>query len=356
MKRESHLIFIRPLKRATLASWCLVLMISLTWQHSHSAVPQAQDQVDLSGKNVLVLHAWEANLPMSTETNKALSRVFSSGGIPAFNQSFECLDLRRNPGPEYKKLLAEKMRLQYGHRKPDLIIAVNPIAMRFATDDCRDVFADIPSLALMLPTGFQVPKTSRRVISHFPSLDIVRTLDIALKLVPHAKRVYVASGSYETDIAFENQVRQVSEKWEGRLQFLYLSSPFVSMLSTYLRFPPERRVALIHGVRYSWDLGYRSILMAMEHLRTNFTYIPVVSRPKEEPVPWKGATGHVQDVWKSGTIEKAWGIRPGPENTHVFMCGSPRMSESMTAMLRQEGSKEDTKNEPGQIHVEKYWQ
>jgi ferredoxin--NADP+ reductase len=133
-------------------------------------------------------------------------------------------------------------------------------------------------------------------------------------------------------------------------------APFVSMLSTYLRFPPERRVALIHGVRHSWDLGYRSILMAMERLRTNFAYIPVVSRPKEEPVPWKGATGHVQDVWKSETIEKAWGIRPGPENTHVFMCGSPRMSESMTGVLQQEGFKEDRKNEPGQIHVEKYWQ
>ena len=133
-------------------------------------------------------------------------------------------------------------------------------------------------------------------------------------------------------------------------------APFVSMLSTHLRFPPQRRVALIHGVRHSWDLGYRSILMAMQHLRTNLTYIPVVSRPKEEPVPWKGATGHVQDVWKSGAIEKAWGSRPGPENTHVFMCGSPQMSESMIALLAQEGFKEDTKNEPGQIHVEKYWQ
>ena len=133
-------------------------------------------------------------------------------------------------------------------------------------------------------------------------------------------------------------------------------APFLSMLSTHLRFPSERKVALIHGVRYSWDLGYRSILMAMEHLRTNFTYIPVVSLPKEEHVPWKGATGFVQDVWKSGALEKAWGFRPGPENTHVFLCGNPRMSESMIAMLVQEGFKEDRKNEPGQIHVEKYWQ
>jgi len=132
-------------------------------------------------------------------------------------------------------------------------------------------------------------------------------------------------------------------------------APFVSMLSTYLKFPPQRRVALIHGVRHSWDLGYRSILMAMERLRTNLTYIPVVSRPQEEPVPWKGATGHVQDVWRSGAIEKAWGTRPRPENTNVFICGSPRMSEAMLELLGQEGFKEETKQQPGQIHVEKYW-
>jgi ferredoxin--NADP+ reductase len=132
-------------------------------------------------------------------------------------------------------------------------------------------------------------------------------------------------------------------------------APFVSMLSTHLRFPAKRRVTLIHGVRHSWELGYRSILMAMEHLRTNFTYIPVVSRPTEEPVPWNGATGHVQDAWKSDAIEKAWGFRPVPDNTHVFMCGSPGMSESMLTMLAQEGFQEHSKSQPGQVHVEKYW-
>lgn len=232
-------------KKAKAATFCFAL-IFLIFGSCGSSLAQS----DLAGKNVLVLHAWEANLPMSTETNKALSRVFNSGGIPAFNQSFECLDLRRNPGPDYKKFLAEKMRLQYGHRKPDLIIAVNPIAMRFATDDCRDVFADIPILALMLPTDYKVPKTSRRVISHFPTLDIVRTLDIALKLVPHAKRVYVASGSYETDIAFENQVRRVSKEWEGRLQFLYLSSmPFEDMLAAVSKAPPDSVVLTLGFAR-----------------------------------------------------------------------------------------------------------
>jgi ferredoxin/flavodoxin---NADP+ reductase len=133
-------------------------------------------------------------------------------------------------------------------------------------------------------------------------------------------------------------------------------APFVSMLRTHLKFPPQRRVALIHGVRHSWDLGYRPIFMSMEQLRTNFTYLPVVSRPDQEPVPWKGATGHVQDAWKSGAIERTWGMRPRPDNTHVFMCGSPKMSESMIELLMQDGFKEDTKKESGRIHVEKYWQ
>jgi ferredoxin--NADP+ reductase len=133
-------------------------------------------------------------------------------------------------------------------------------------------------------------------------------------------------------------------------------APLISMLATHLKFPPQRRVVLIHGVRHSWDLGYRSILMAMQHLRPNFTYLPVVSRPEDEVVPWKGQIGHVQDVWKSGAIERAWGNRPEPDNTHVFMCGSPVMSDSMIDMLGQEGFKVDTETGLGQIHVENYWQ
>ena len=133
-------------------------------------------------------------------------------------------------------------------------------------------------------------------------------------------------------------------------------APFISMLSTYLSSQPKRRVAIIHGARHSWDLGYRSILMTMQHLRSNVTYIPVISRPDQEPVPWKGAEGYVQDVWKNGLIEKAWGVKPNPENTHVFMCGSPQMSEAMIELLSKEDFKEDIKDQPGQVHVEKYWQ
>jgi ferredoxin--NADP+ reductase len=133
-------------------------------------------------------------------------------------------------------------------------------------------------------------------------------------------------------------------------------APYLSMLTTHLELVDQRRVALVHGVRHSWDLGYRSVFLAMQHLRKNFTYVPVVSRPQQEPVPWKGAVGHVQEAFAAGgALDRAWGFHPSPERTHVFLCGSPLMIEETTALLLAEGFRQGTRSTPGTIHTESYW-
>jgi len=131
-------------------------------------------------------------------------------------------------------------------------------------------------------------------------------------------------------------------------------APLISILRTHLKSMPELRVVLIHGVRHSWDLGYRSIFMTMQDLRPNFTYLPTISRSEDEFVPWTGNIGGVQDVWKSGAIERAWRSCPAANNTHIFLCGSPEMSGSMIELLGHEGFKADTESEPGPIHVQDF--
>jgi ferredoxin--NADP+ reductase len=132
-------------------------------------------------------------------------------------------------------------------------------------------------------------------------------------------------------------------------------APYMSMLATHLVCGSARRFAVLHGARHSWDLGYRSELLTLQHLCRNLSYTPCISRPGAEPVAWPGATGYVQDLWKDGVIEKAWGFAPTCDNTHVFLCGSPAMIDSTVEMLNQEGYREHSKREPGQIHVERYW-
>lgn len=131
-------------------------------------------------------------------------------------------------------------------------------------------------------------------------------------------------------------------------------APYMSMLRSFID-REQRRLAVIHGARHSWDLAYRAELVAMQRLRSNLAYIATVSRPDEEPVPWGGETGRVQDIWLRRRVGAAWGLEPTPDDTHVLLCGSPTMVEEMVAVLGAEGYHEHSRQRPGQVHVERYW-
>jgi ferredoxin--NADP+ reductase len=132
-------------------------------------------------------------------------------------------------------------------------------------------------------------------------------------------------------------------------------APYVSMLRTELACGGARRFAVLHGARHSWDLGYSAELFTMQRLCSNFTYLPTVSRAREEPVAWGGAKGYVQHLWTGGALARAWGYRPTPESTHVFLCGNPAMVDDMQATLEREGFRPHDARAPGEIHVERYW-
>jgi ferredoxin--NADP+ reductase len=132
-------------------------------------------------------------------------------------------------------------------------------------------------------------------------------------------------------------------------------APYMSMLRTHLAKGGERRFAVIHGARHARDLGYREELFHLQRDHANFRYLPVVSRPGEDPEPWTGASGRLQDFWRTGPLERAWGFRPTPADTDLFLCGNPGMVEAMAALLEAEGFREHTKKTPGQVHFEKYW-
>jgi PAS domain S-box-containing protein len=242
---------------------CYLLCFSILLAHGPSAglaYAQVRPQTALEAKNILFLHAHEANAPVFVETDKGFSTKLQSGGVPILNQFFESLDLRRNPGPEHVRLLVEEIRRLYSHRKLDMIITMFPEALEFVLNDCRDILPDVPILALYLPQGFELPKTNRRIIGHSALPDINGTLEIALKLFPRTKRVYVVSGAHEVDRGTEDQARRDSKKLEGRLEFRYLSGmPFEDILTTLSTAPPDTIILLLI---YIQDIAGRSYTSA----------------------------------------------------------------------------------------------
>ncbi len=131
-------------------------------------------------------------------------------------------------------------------------------------------------------------------------------------------------------------------------------APYMSMLRTDA-LHRKGKIVVVHGADTSQDLGYIGELRLLERLFPGkLIYYPTVTRPDLEPAGWDGDTRFFEAIWKDSSFKEKIGFDPKPENTHVFLCGNPYMVENMKGLLKEEGFKEHTKRDPGQIHAEEF--
>jgi ferredoxin--NADP+ reductase len=116
----------------------------------------------------------------------------------------------------------------------------------------------------------------------------------------------------------------------------------------------SRHFVMVHGARYSWDLGYRSELTGLARHCANFHYLPAITRPHEDTT-WRGRSGYLQIVIASGAIEKEIGLAVTPENFDILLCGNPGMIETVIGWAEARGFTRDRGHNIGTLHVEEYW-
>ncbi len=133
-------------------------------------------------------------------------------------------------------------------------------------------------------------------------------------------------------------------------------APYMSMLrSMALGLScPVASISVLHGASYSWDLGYRSELESLMLRCQKFRYLPVISRPQVD-TSWRGRTGHLQDLMARPNLEELCGVPIHPNKTYIFLCGHPEMVEAVIPLLTPKGYTQGSRQEPGSLHLEKYW-
>ena len=131
-------------------------------------------------------------------------------------------------------------------------------------------------------------------------------------------------------------------------------APYMSMLRSELVCNGPRQFVIVHGARYSWDLGYRTELVGLARHCGNFHYVPVITRPQEDPT-WRGRSGYLQNLVASGAIEEETGLELTPENFDIFLCGNPGMIETVIGWAENRGFVKDKGHDIGTLHTEEYW-
>jgi ferredoxin--NADP+ reductase len=126
-------------------------------------------------------------------------------------------------------------------------------------------------------------------------------------------------------------------------------APYVSMARTLAREArlgrhPSAKLVVMQAASRSWEFAYRDELEALAHEFPWISYIPVVSRPWEDP-EWKGEVGRVEDVLRKYIDE----LNLAPPKTTVYLCGHPQMIENGKGILRRRGFARES------IRGEVYW-
>ncbi|GIW78224.1 MAG: ferredoxin--NADP(+) reductase [Gemmatales bacterium] len=146
-------------------------------------------------------------------------------------------------------------------------------------------------------------------------------------------------------------------------------APHNYMLWELLRRGHKGRILAACCVRYRRDLAYFDVHQQLMKRFPNYTYIALTTR-EADTIHNKV---YIQDLITSGRLEEELGMPLDPKNTHVFLCGNPKMIGVMEKdpktgervypktlgvieILEKRGFKADQgSKERGNIHFEEYW-
>ncbi|MFO0801559.1 MAG: ferredoxin--NADP reductase [Gemmataceae bacterium] len=146
-------------------------------------------------------------------------------------------------------------------------------------------------------------------------------------------------------------------------------APHNYMLWDLLKRGHAGRVLSASCVRFSRDLGYLDTHKKLMGLFPNYKYLPLTTR--EATITKKV---YIQDVIAGGELEEHLGAKLDPQNTHVFLCGNPKMigvpirdkdtgvksypaPTGVIEILESRGFQADVSaiKFKGNIHFEEYW-
>ena len=251
-------------------------------------------------KKVLVLY-WESkDFAGNISFDKGLQVGLHSEPSSGWELFSEYLDSTRFPGGRQAELLHDYLREKYAGQKIDVVIATPDPALDFLLQYRTDLFTDSPIVFV------GVRRPPKEILTAGPGLTgIIRanthrkTLDLALKLHPETKEVFVVSGSAERDKRFEKVAREELAGYDKKVGISYLTDLPVSELANRVKELPKDSVIL-----YVWQ---RSALESEKTLQT-FDVLEKIRQTASVPIYGMGSRnvgyglvgGYVQDSERNG--------------------------------------------------------
>ena len=183
---------------------------------------------------VLVIHSTRQETQLALIADRDVPQLLSKRLARTIDYYSEYLDPARIAGPQQERAFRDLLFTKYRYRRFDLVIAMQDVAWDFVRKYRSRLFPDTPVVFTSRNTNVSRPANTTGVISE---LNLRPTLDMALKLQPEVRRVFVVTGASSRDKQYENLARLQLRTFQSRVSITYLAG--------LPRAELERRVAML---------------------------------------------------------------------------------------------------------------
>lgn len=173
---------------------------------------------------------------MPVVVDQALQRILGDTLAVRLDYYGEYVDMARFAEPGYLLALRQFLKSKYEGHRFDVVIATSDAMLELVKDYREEPFAGVPVVFHATSQAKPGPR-STGVIS---TIDLTRTITMALELQPETRRVFVVCGSSVWDRYYEDMARAQLGRFEGRLDVTYLSGlPMPELLERVAALPPD---------------------------------------------------------------------------------------------------------------------
>ncbi|MCX8030888.1 MAG: PAS domain S-box protein [Thermodesulfovibrionales bacterium] len=196
-------------------------------------------------KNVLVLNSYHKGLSWTDNIIKGIESVIGSDN-PKIELFFEYMDTKRFFDKRYFERFYKLLKQKYHQQKFSLIIATDNDALDFLNQKAHQLFPDTPIVFCGINNFKDSMLSNKKLFTGvIEETDMKSTLDIALKLHPNTKQVYVINDKTTTGIALKAELLRIMPYFQSRVSFIFLDDLDIDELRTVVKKLPLNSIILM---------------------------------------------------------------------------------------------------------------
>ena len=210
------------MRTAKVAHVLLIVLAGVQLFCSHARAASASGDDHDAHFNIVIIHSSNIFAPLIIAQNRHMREALERRIDRGVTFYVEALDTLRFDQSAMEREFLAQLSNKYRGQKIDLFLAVGIEALRFAQRSRAEIRPGAPILFYNIATD---------TIGRFPlepgvtgvllKYDVADTLDLAVRLQPHARRIIVVGGQTEFDKDWLRRARKALTPYESKLEVLY---------------------------------------------------------------------------------------------------------------------------------------